>query len=193
MKKILCVFVLLFLGLTMISCQNQPSGTAVTTTTSTSVTPTPTGATQTVTTSVETPTNEETTSSQEQVVDWEVPVYENGTIKLGDTQEISIEAGYPITHRMVWYQIPNELIQAVGDEFYENWDSYYSSFRKPGVEPEEMICVTLVKKYAISKDDFEKAIGKIPANGVDEMDELPNADIIYTFDDEIINNYYRRQ
>ncbi|MDR3344257.1 MAG: hypothetical protein LBT21_01475 [Oscillospiraceae bacterium] len=23
--------------------------------------------------------------------------------------------------------------------------------------------------------------------------EIPNADIIYTFDDEIINNYYRRQ
>ena len=64
----------------------------------------------------------------------------------------------------------------------------------------EMLLATYVKYHNIAKEDFIEAVQQeyewIVENGYDiysEGDELPNADIIYTFDNEIINAYYRRE
>jgi len=66
--------------------------------------------------------------------------------------------------------------------------------------PPEMILVTLVKRYDMPKNKFEDAVRlaaeKLINEGRDlseEQWELPNADIIYTLDNEIINAYYRRE
>ena len=74
-------------------------------------------------------------------------------------------------------------------------------------EPDEMTLVTFVKYCEIPREDFVTAIEsykqyklKLAASSVwaefefdDEMHEPPNPDIIYTFDNEIINAYYRRE
>jgi len=73
------------------------------------------------------------------------------------------------------------------------------------IESDVMDLVVYIKHYKIAKEDFIKAMkegieGRLTRS--DEWDEvrfdhedseLPNADIIYTFDNEIINAYYRRE
>ena len=73
-------------------------------------------------------------------------------------------------------------------------------------ESDEMNLVAVIKHCGITKNDLVEAIEKDKqlllrqnaerewANEFDhEMWELPNPDIIYTFDNEIINAYYRRE
>jgi hypothetical protein len=195
MKRLISIIIALLSVLTLAACNGEKTVGTIQPTTSfkSSVTSDLSSVSSTANSEATTAKTSETTPSTKQTVDWEIPVYKNGSVKLGNTAAMSMEAGHPITHRFVWYQLPGELISLVGDEFYSTWESYYKSIMKPGVEPEQMICVLFVQKYSISKADFENAIGSTNLNNVDEQDELPNANIIYTFDDEVINEYYRRQ
>jgi len=72
------------------------------------------------------------------------------------------------------------------------------------VETDEMDTVAYVKYCEIPREDFEAALEKHKVDWLtsdhggeiifdDEWYELPNPDIIYTFDNEIINAYYRRE
>ena len=77
---------------------------------------------------------------------------------------------------------------------------YESYNRTDRLNPPEMFLVTLIKQYDVPKEKFEEAIQKtaerLLAEGRDltqEEYELPNADIIYTFDNEIIDAFYRRE
>ena len=61
-----------------------------------------------------------------------------------------------------------------------------------------MLLVAAIKHFNVSRKQFDKAVTETIAQnmeyGVDmteESGEIPNADIIYTFDDAIINNFYR--
>ena len=61
-----------------------------------------------------------------------------------------------------------------------------------------MLLKTFVQRYDISREVFDAAIKKQVAFWIEmgwdmtvEEYEVPNGDIIYTFDDEIINEYYR--
>jgi len=63
-----------------------------------------------------------------------------------------------------------------------------------------MALVSFIKHYKIEKDDFVEAVQREYEWALDsgcsiynEDCELPNADIIYTFDNEVINAYYRRE
>ena len=82
--------------------------------------------------------------------------------------------------------------EGILDELFEKNKDIYN-------EPQEMALVTLVKHCNISKQDFNKAVDeyiKMCASAgfdmAEEQFEIPNADIIYTFDNEIINAYYRK-
>ena len=64
----------------------------------------------------------------------------------------------------------------------------------------EMLLVSFIKHYNIQKEDFSAAVLQLYEwtieKGFDvyhEGAELPNPGIIYTFDNEIINAYYRRE
>jgi hypothetical protein len=64
----------------------------------------------------------------------------------------------------------------------------------------EMCLVTLVKRYDVPRVKFEEAVKKaaeqLIAEGRDLSDEyweLPNTDILYTFNNDIIDAYYRRE
>lgn len=56
----------------------------------------------------------------------------------------------------------------------------------------------MIKRYDIPRKEFDKAVERFVAANVAmewpmfyEEYEVPNADVIYTFDNEIINRYYR--
>jgi len=66
--------------------------------------------------------------------------------------------------------------------------------------PDEMVLITMIKQYNLPKETLEKAVNQAAEHALnngwdlsDESWELPNADILYTFDNEIIDAYYRRE
>jgi len=132
-------------------------------------------------------------SVTEEITQNALPVYVPGSIKL---DEISGDFSFTPTKRRIYYQIPGPVIELVPegtiDELFEKNKDIYT-------ESQEMALVALIKHCNISREDFERAIEKVIegyiSSGFDmtvEDFEIPNADIIYTFDNDIINEYYRR-
>lgn len=112
-------------------------------------------------------------------------------------------------YRAIYYSISYPFVQLVGeDKYYDWWYSEYDVI--PQNERNEMAMVAFVKAFNISREQFDKANAKhiqtdlesgrdIIENpseyepGYDrakEVFEVYNADIIYTFDNELINSYY---
>jgi hypothetical protein len=60
---------------------------------------------------------------------------------------------------------------------------------------DEMLLVSFVKRYNITREEFDAATAKFAENVKNDTHteecEVPNGDILYTFDNEIINHYYR--
>lgn len=92
----------------------------------------------------------------------------------------------------------------VGEDAFWEWDE-----TRDNEDPDEtnvMVMKTFIEYFNITREEFDKANlewtktilydmgGKPVMNPKDfanqETDESYNADIIYTFDDEVINNYY---
>jgi len=104
---------------------------------------------------------------------------------------------YYNSHGSFWTLVPD----VDPDEYYE-WlitlprtEDFY-----PNGTAQEMPLVTLVKHFQVPKHIFVAEVERqkqarlaLGDDLSDELYELPNADIIYTFDNEIINEYYRRQ
>jgi hypothetical protein len=140
------------------------------------------------------------------VVDWVVPEYIPGSViedKVDDSFIANEETLYmTFSHRYCWIMIPGPVLDLVDSDEKLTWNDYEKNLKRTSKgEPVEMTIVSFIKFFNISKKDFELAIKKAQetqyisseANPAGEFFELPNPDIIYTFDDEIINNYYRRE
>lgn len=124
-----------------------------------------------------------------------LPVYVPGSLELmgRDHGMTPVNREY----RFIYYNMWGEFI-ALRQKY--SWvdnnawfDEYCENYRNGQYE---MILVSLVRYYNIPREEFDKAVEEFIANhSVGEMMteyyEVPNADIIYTFDDEIINEYYR--
>jgi len=100
-------------------------------------------------------------------------------------------------YRRVYYVFPSEYVHLDSDGDIWLWN-YEDTIDSP--EPPEMILVTFIKYFNIPKEKFEQATADfinycIEANRDMSWEpyEPPNPDIIYTFDNEIINEYYRRR
>ena len=107
-------------------------------------------------------------------------------------------------YRQCYYQIFYQLTQLVDEEELKEWEK--RTYALDPDETNEMVVKLFIQHFNISKEDFERAnleLAKVlyAPNGSEvmmnpkdyanqEMYELYNADIIYTFDDEIINEYY---
>jgi len=107
-------------------------------------------------------------------------------------------------YRQCYYNISYQLSLLVDENELKAWEE--ETYAKDPNETNEMVVKLFVQHFNISKEDFERAnleAAKVlydpnspppsmnPKDYVNqEMYELYNADIIYTFDDEIINNYY---
>ncbi len=106
-------------------------------------------------------------------------------------------------YRVRYYSIPAPFADLVGREICYDWEVEYNSLHDLH-SSERMIIVDFINDFNISKEDFERAnleLAKsfsehhsVMRNPLDhanqEIYEIFNADIIYTFDDEIINEYY---
>lgn len=106
-----------------------------------------------------------------------------------------IESG---KYRQCYYDVPYDFVVLVGEEEYEKWYNEIYEF-----DPDKSQFVSFVQYFSISKEVFEKTNLQMAKSFAEfnptmrPMDyenqqtyEIYNADIIYTFDDEIINEYY---
>ena len=107
-------------------------------------------------------------------------------------------------YRQCYYNISYQLSLLVDEHELRVWEE--ETYAKDPNETNEMVVKLFVQHFNISKEDFEKATlesAKViydpsspppsmnPKDYINqEMYELYNADIIYTFDDQIINEYY---
>ena len=112
-------------------------------------------------------------------------------------------------YRAIYYSVSAPFAELVDDD--EFWDWYNNSpYRQYPLDVDEMAMVAFVKKFNISREDFDKANEKdkeillkysdeVVVNPAEEdpyydraleSKEIYNADIIYTFDNELINAYY---
>lgn len=110
----------------------------------------------------------------------------------------------PRKYRNNYYQIPTFFAKIVDDAVYSEWEKEYYANNYPD-NTNVMVMVDFIKEFNVSKEEFERAnleyakfmtelyshICLDPQDYADqEMQEIYNADIIYTFDNEIINEYY---
>ena len=107
-------------------------------------------------------------------------------------------------YRQCYYNISYQLSLLVDENELRTWEE--ETYVKDPNETNEMVVKLFVQHFNISKEDFERATlesAKVlydpnspppsmnPKDYINqEMFELYNADIIYTFDDQIINEYY---
>lgn len=138
-----------------------------------------------------------------------VPQFTQGDMVVFSAEKALEEIPYRTTflpkYRDIYYWGPSFLIDLVGREAAGKW---HNEVVQPNIdnntEPEEMYLVSFIKYFGITKDVFEKECEEKRAYdqmlhdeyGIDitgEGYEIPNADILYTFDNEIINNYYLRE
>lgn len=120
-------------------------------------------------------------------------------------EEIPFKTTFLPKYRQIYYEGPTFLIDLVGREAYGEWKSkVMTPDEENNIEPTEMYIVSFIKYFEIPKDVFvreceDKRLYTQMVHdeyGYDitkESYEIPNADILYTFDNEIINNYYLRE
>ncbi|MBS5734595.1 MAG: hypothetical protein KHW87_07840 [Clostridiales bacterium] len=166
---------------------------------------------------IETPIPEETEEdawvTQNRVIPDVIPEFDETAYHVLSPQEALEQHGYfykyEPQYRDTYYWVTPDLLSAanIGNEEYGQWivENIYPN-EINGIEPQEMYTVTFIKDFHISREAFEQACQEFQlwledkskrwaeGDAIFSMEryEMPNADIIYTFDNEIINNYYRR-
>ncbi len=103
-------------------------------------------------------------------------------------------------YRQCYYHVPVYFIELVGEEEYHNWNNETYEFNQ-----DEIKIGSFVRYFNISKEVFEKTNLQMAKDFVEwgekptlrpldyenqQTYEIYNADIIYTFDGETINEYY---
>lgn len=127
-----------------------------------------------------------------------LPEYRPGSVKLEpqDQDDYSFERKYRLAYYRIWGYFTACLTEEETAD-YMQWVDEYNKSTNYGETQEEMLLVTYIKRYNISRAEFDAAVEKMqaempPEDGVIyEESEVPNGDIIYTFDNEVINRYYR--
>lgn len=139
-----------------------------------------------------------------------VEVAEKTTPKAVAQKEIDMSEGVggnDITtrkYRVRYYSVPYQFALLVGLDAFWEWDAQYSS--EMYAENDKIVIKEFVQYFNISREDFDRAnleFAKVVVSGFggqpvmnpkdytnQEIHEIYNSDIIYTFDDEIINEYY---
>ena len=129
----------------------------------------------------------------------DLPEYQPGSIKLAplDWFEYSFDRQYRHTYYTIWGEFMELLSEEEMQDFYV-WSEEGAKNVNYGETQEEMLLVSFVKRYDITREEFDSAVEKFIAFNQEmgwdmtgEEYEVPNGDIIYTFDNEIINHYYR--
>jgi hypothetical protein len=152
----------------------------------------------TITTSLE-HTASQTTSFYENPIE-NPNNYKDIEIKLPSNKDIILEEDNDYPFRIGYYRLQGTIADMISEEERNKfWEDRNQKFPY-GVEVDSCCVKDFVKYFNIQKNDFEMRIRKLLFaeqylnNDIRrEENELPNPDIIYTFDDDIINEYYRRE
>jgi hypothetical protein len=127
-----------------------------------------------------------------------LPEYVPGSIVLEDQR--SDDYDFERKYRIAYYRIWGEYMDLLDDEEQADlgeWFNQNGEQTNHGEFQEEMLLVSVIKRYNITREEFDAATAKYVENWYSEESanweeyEIPNGDIIYTFDNEIINYYYR--
>jgi hypothetical protein len=145
-----------------------------------------------------------------------LPTYQPGAVKLRDAQWFRSEydIDYEMKYRKCYYTIgggiEDDIVYAgvaTMDEVNQYIDQKIIWPNNDGFA-DQMPLKQLVEHFNLPRDAFDRFVeGNLnlqeylveehPNDSDYDMSseewEIPNPDIIYTFDDEIINNYYRRE
>jgi hypothetical protein len=133
----------------------------------------------------------------------ELPVYQPGSILL-EPQDSSDGFEFKRKYRLAYYLLDYDYMRVAindQDEMYE-WIQSIDEKTNYGEFRNEMLLVTFIKEFDIPRDALEREVEGITKIRMDmneckegekthELCEIPNLDIIYTFDNEIISEYYR--
>ena len=139
----------------------------------------------------------------------DLPVYEPGSIALQGFNNDFLTFGER-PYRYCYYAMPyiDEFMEILLTEEQQKdcceWFEEEGERTNYGEYRDECFFVSFIKRYNIPKEDFEKALEKIKEDNYElnkehfmidgklkEDHEFPNPDIIYTFDEDIIREYYR--
>ena len=138
----------------------------------------------------------------------EVSPFEQHEMEIRTAEDALAIAPYETTflpkYRDIYYWGPSFLYDIVDQDAFAEWyETVVLTDYRNNAEPKEMYTVSFVKYFEISREDFDRCCEQKKEYmeflhneyGYDidvEGAEIPNAVIIYTFDNEIINNYYLR-
>jgi len=129
-----------------------------------------------------------------------LPQHIPGSVRLSPEVQFESLLGdrYPMRFRAAFYHVSGGFIGLVDSDEASAW------LQTVGNEAfEVMTLMRFVQHFNISREDFDAVVDRMRAihenqnaRGVIDINsewyELPNADIIFTFDDDIIRYFYRR-
>jgi hypothetical protein len=106
-----------------------------------------------------------------------------------------IEPFTNVDYRYAFYVIEGYFFDLVDANEFDEWVE-----EKDSGNIETMFLMRFVQHFDISREEFDDAEERMREDFrrrnrdlTDEYYEIPNADIIYTFDNDIIRHYYRRE
>lgn len=125
-----------------------------------------------------------------------LPEYQPGSIQLEDQAQDDYD--FQRKYRLAYYRIWGEYMDLLTDEERADmgtWTEQDGEQTNHGELRNEMMLVSFIKRYNITREEFDNATAQLEDHlkGSSHMEEceIPNGDIIYTLDNEIINHYYR--
>lgn len=128
-----------------------------------------------------------------------LPEYIPGTIKLAARDAYTVWAPKDRQYRASYYLLMGafaDIVRKDRPDEYAQWKNEMDGALMRGEWKDEMLLVNYIKHFNISRENMEWALQqyiyyRTPLQLQTEFYEAPNLDIIYTFDNEIINHYYR--
>ena len=110
-----------------------------------------------------------------------------------------VDSSAPMQFRVAFYLIPLEFARLVDVDEWREWTENIGDDHA-----QTMLIMNFVEHFNISREDFDTVVSRMSEwhesmasdNTIrinDEDFELPNADIIFTFDNDIIRYFYRRE
>ena len=198
-RNTLILLLLLVLAVALAACGGDKSdeGTSAPTTEPTTVPSDPTLEPTVPTTEPSAPSTEPSEPTMPEYVTSQE--YVPGSIELLSRDDDDLPEGRK--YRWLYYSIKYEYVRILSDEQRTDWYDFQKKVAELtdyGKNREEMSLVTMIKRYNIPRETFQKAINSYVEMGEKlgydfwhEEFEVPNLDIIYTFDNEIINRFYR--
>ena len=133
--------------------------------------------------------------NREKTKESDTTTYVSGSIELGGTDLFSYEPKY----RYCYYVLPSSIYELVN---VPNLDELIDDIMNGDINKvhDTMALKEVFIRFQIPKDRFVKSMEDMKndylESGYDissEENEIPNANIIYTFDDKIISEYYQRK